>query len=148
MGIRAERESVLNALGGVLLNALWLGGYQSPGSPEPHGGWQWITGEAWTGVSENPSSINPGGSFNNTYFDGSPEGYTITWWKNGGINDYVSSPNPAFGDGNGGLARGYIVEFNVAAVPEPSTWAMMMLGFCGLGYMAYRRKSQIKLVTA
>jgi PEP-CTERM motif len=28
------------------------------------------------------------------------------------------------------------------AVPEPSTWAMMILGFCGLGFMAYRRKSK------
>jgi hypothetical protein len=28
----------------------------------------------------------------------------------------------------------------VAAVPEPSTWAMMILGFCGVGFMAYRRK--------
>jgi hypothetical protein len=28
----------------------------------------------------------------------------------------------------------------VAAVPEVSTWAMMILGFCGLGFMAYRRK--------
>jgi hypothetical protein len=27
-----------------------------------------------------------------------------------------------------------------AAVPEPSTWAMMILGFLGLGFMAYRRK--------
>lgn len=26
------------------------------------------------------------------------------------------------------------------AVPEPSTWAMMILGFCGLGFMAYRQK--------
>jgi hypothetical protein len=32
-------------------------------------------------------------------------------------------------------------EFTVtAAVPEPSTWAMMILGFCGVGFMAYRRK--------
>jgi hypothetical protein len=29
----------------------------------------------------------------------------------------------------------------VAAVPEPSTWAMMILGFCGVGIMAHRRKS-------
>jgi hypothetical protein len=28
-----------------------------------------------------------------------------------------------------------------AAVPEPSTWAMMLLGFCGLGFMTYRRKN-------
>ena len=27
------------------------------------------------------------------------------------------------------------------AVPEPSTWAMMLLGFAGVGFMAYRRKS-------
>lgn len=25
-------------------------------------------------------------------------------------------------------------------VPEPSTWAMMILGFVGIGFMAYRRK--------
>jgi PEP-CTERM motif len=28
----------------------------------------------------------------------------------------------------------------IAAVPEPSTWAMMILGFTGVGFMAYRRK--------
>jgi hypothetical protein len=27
------------------------------------------------------------------------------------------------------------------AVPELSTWAMMILGFCGIGFMTYRRKS-------
>jgi choice-of-anchor C domain-containing protein len=30
---------------------------------------------------------------------------------------------------------------SVTAVPEPSTWAMMILGFFGVGFMAYRRKS-------
>jgi hypothetical protein len=33
------------------------------------------------------------------------------------------------------------VESSVAAVPEPSTWAMMLLGFAGLGFLSYRRKS-------
>jgi hypothetical protein len=28
----------------------------------------------------------------------------------------------------------------VGPVPEPSTWAMMILGFAGIGFMAYRRK--------
>jgi hypothetical protein len=27
-------------------------------------------------------------------------------------------------------------------VPEPSTWAMLILGFAGVGFMAYRRKGQ------
>src|SRR5262249_47927389 len=38
------------------------------------------------------------------------------------------------------LAR-YDVSTEVAAVPEPSTWAMLLLGFAGLGYIAHRRKS-------
>ncbi|UPK07716.1 PEPxxWA-CTERM sorting domain-containing protein [Bradyrhizobium sp. 170] len=29
-----------------------------------------------------------------------------------------------------------------SAVPEPSTWAMMILGFAGVGYMTYRRRKQ------
>ena len=36
----------------------------------------------------------------------------------------------------------------VTAVPEPSTWAMMMLGFAGVGFMAYRRKSTPALMAA
>jgi hypothetical protein len=28
----------------------------------------------------------------------------------------------------------------VAAVPEPSTWAMLLIGFAGIGFVAYRRK--------
>jgi PEP-CTERM motif len=30
----------------------------------------------------------------------------------------------------------------LSAVPEPSTWAMMVLGFAGVGFMAYRRKNK------
>jgi hypothetical protein len=29
-----------------------------------------------------------------------------------------------------------------SAVPEPSTWAMMLLGFTGIGFVAYRRKAK------
>ncbi len=32
-------------------------------------------------------------------------------------------------------------EFDMAA-PEPSTWAMMIMGFAGLGYAAYRRSGK------
>jgi hypothetical protein len=31
---------------------------------------------------------------------------------------------------------------NISAVPEPSTWAMMILGFIGVGFMAYRRNDK------
>jgi hypothetical protein len=31
---------------------------------------------------------------------------------------------------------------SVTAVPEPTTWAMIILGFAAVGFMAYRRKSK------
>ena len=34
------------------------------------------------------------------------------------------------------------VTATISAVPEPSTWAMMILGFAGVGYLAYRRRNQ------
>ena len=40
--------------------------------------------------------------------------------------------------GNGEAVFTYIGP----AAPEPSTWAMMLLGFAGLGYFAYRRKDK------
>ena len=34
------------------------------------------------------------------------------------------------------------VAASVAAVPEPSTWAMMLLGFCGISFMTIRRRRE------
>lgn len=41
------------------------------------------------------------------------------------------------GGGSGNAQAGITIS---AAVPEPSTWAMMLLGFFGVGFMAYRRR--------
>ena len=30
----------------------------------------------------------------------------------------------------------------VGGVPEPSTWAMMLLGFAGLGFLSFRKSKQ------
>jgi hypothetical protein len=37
--------------------------------------------------------------------------------------------------------EGFSVPATVTPVPEPSTWAMMMLGFLGVGLLAYRRRT-------
>jgi hypothetical protein len=42
-------------------------------------------------------------------------------------------------DGSGGFGFDLAVG---GAVPEPSTWAMMLLGFAGLGYVGYRKARQ------
>ena len=50
---------------------------------------------------------------------------------------YINFHTTQFG---GGEIRG-----NISPVPEPSTWAMMILGFAGVGFMAYRRRSTAAL---
>jgi hypothetical protein len=45
----------------------------------------------------------------------------------------------------GGTTR-YLAEgLAITAVPEPSTWAMMILGFFGIGFVAYRRRSPLAI---
>jgi len=63
----------------------------------------------------------------------------------GSRGDYVAL------DGQGGL---FVTQSNEVlrlsleggtigtAAPEPTTWAMMILGFAGIGFMAYRRRNQ------
>jgi hypothetical protein len=51
----------------------------------------------------------------------------------------------------GTLGGSYVAltEFAIStAVPEPSTWAMMILGFFGVGYMTYRRKQRLSVRAA
>jgi len=50
-----------------------------------------------------------------------------------------------FSEGNDLLGD---VSIQVNAVPEPSTWAMLILGFAGIGFMAYRRKSRPAVLAA
>jgi hypothetical protein len=39
-------------------------------------------------------------------------------------------------------STGNAFEFSLVSVPEPSTWAMMAIGFAGLGYAVFRRNSK------
>jgi PEP-CTERM motif len=60
-----------------------------------------------------------------------------------------SSPSGnAYGEFTSGPGFGVGTFTLTVAVPEPSTWAMMLLGFCGLGFLAYRRKNQAALRAA
>ena len=54
--------------------------------------------------------------------------FTSTTTGNSGNSTYPTAFGPA------------LDNVTIAAVPEPSTWAMMLLGFLGLGFVASRRK--------
>lgn len=83
-------------------------------------------------VPQDPSADN--GS--NNGFDFADSKYTrYSIDSTNGIGGFRTSP---FGT-EGNLSIDDLVVTTVAAVPEPSTWAMMILGFAGVGYMAYRR---------
>lgn len=44
--------------------------------------------------------------------------------------------NTLFGKNNGGILLDVVA---MTAMPEPATWSMMILGFAGVGFLAYRR---------
>jgi PEP-CTERM motif len=50
--------------------------------------------------------------------------------------------------GTGAHADTFTVIIGAGAVPEASTWAMMLIGFAGLGYAAVRRKGVLRTISA
>jgi uncharacterized protein (TIGR03118 family) len=90
-----------------------------------------ITG-AWIGtIPIDPGANNTPGGLWSLAFGNGVTGASNTLFFTDGIN----------GESNGLFG-------SLSAVPEPSTWAMLILGFCGLGFMAYRRKSRPALIAA
>ena len=83
-----------------------------------------------------------------TYSDGTPP-YSFIWpmWDFGAPSRNGISEDPTYGSflvcdadcvvPNAPL--GTLMPILGPAVPEPSTWAMMLLGFAGLGFAGYRR---------
>ena len=73
-----------------------------------------------------------------------PGGLWSLIFGNGGNG---GDPNTLFfTDGINGEVDGFFGS--LSAVPELSTWAMMLLGFAGVGFMAYRRKSKPAVMAA
>jgi hypothetical protein len=106
--------------------------------------------------SDNTSSVtvveDAGGTFY-TYH------YTDTWTAPSQITsgltasfgidtDYLYGPGPvwrnvpAYGEDGISIDGGTVtITRTTAAAPEPSTWALMLLGFATLGYAAHRRRT-------
>jgi hypothetical protein len=99
-------------------------------------------------------------SFSETVnFGGGPQGVTVPFtvdisssdtititggqsFSYGGYNVVVNPFSQTYpnGDNYFNLTAQVTQPFGTSAVPESSTWAMMILGFLGVGFMAYRRK--------
>jgi uncharacterized membrane protein len=70
---------------------------------------------------------------------------SATEWSGGNIIDLGGlsgfTESRAFGINDRGQVVGFsfVGSMSVPVVPEPSTWALMLLGFAGLGFAGYRR---------
>jgi hypothetical protein len=72
----------------------------------------------------------------------------------GGVNEFeILGINPGVDASNG---NGFVTQVSfvgggsftgsmTAVVPEPSTWAMLVLGFAGLGYASHRARSRLSI---
>jgi uncharacterized protein (TIGR03118 family) len=84
------------------------------------------TGKFVTSIDINPGAGNtPGGLWDLMFGGGGPSGNPLTLYFSDGIN----------GEKDG--------LFGAITVPEPSTWAMMLFGFGGLGFLAARRRRSL-----
>lgn len=88
----------------------------------------------WNGDTAFLGSPNGTYSSGQAYDEGTSAGHS-TW---GGISLCSSSCNDP------SLVDMSFRTFVAAAVPEPSTWTMMVLGFLGVGFLAYRNKSALR----
>ena len=113
--------------GGAAVHGPWLGGLQPEGSPEPDGGWEWVTGESFSYTNWSPESPNDGGQTTG------PEDRAHFWTLGTTLQDRAATWNDAAaGDLN---IRSYVIEY----VPEPATLSMLALG--GLALIRRRHLS-------
>jgi hypothetical protein len=90
----------------------------------------------------NPPFVDYGGISFSTVFSGNFNLYYDAGNTHNWVIALVNNPG-FFPDGLNQI--NFQVTPAVAAVPEPSTWAMMILGFLGIGFLSYRRKSGANL---
>jgi hypothetical protein len=67
--------------------------------------------------------------------------FTGSAWNTGTLHLYAWDENN--GDNVGTIAANVTIRSGGPGVPEPSTWLMMLVGFCGLGAALRRHRSQV-----
>jgi PEP-CTERM motif len=118
----------------------WIAG-KTPVLGHPKTGFGYLTAPGFWTYSQrhlvfhvNPLTIGPGEQSSNFFFGTAELASTVTLLLVDGAGNFSSV---TFDARDGAQAP---------AVPEPSTWAMMILGFAGVGLLAYRRRNQVNAV--
>lgn len=112
----AENEFVTaNILNVAPVEHYWIGGRQLPGSGEPSGGWEWITGEPWSYKNWAPGEPN-------NAFGNNPNQDALAIF---GQQHHTGQWNDIWNGLVDESMGGYVVEH----VPEPTTAFMLAIGF-------------------
>jgi uncharacterized protein (TIGR03118 family) len=90
-----------------------------------------LTGAFLGTIPIDTGSAGPGGLWSLVFGTGGSNGDPNTLFFTDGLNGELDG---LFG--------------SISAVPESSTWAMMLLGFAGIGFLTYRRKSKPAFMAA
>jgi hypothetical protein len=110
---------------------LALGGTTSAGSSP-------VSGFAWGGTSN--TALSEGNLFSSVGpLTGTSFAQTVSGTFMPAVNPFSLTIGAEITRDEAGTSTGDL-NLRMGTVPEPSTWAMMILGFCGIGFMAYRRK--------
>jgi hypothetical protein len=101
-----------------------------------------VTGHSITAVDALVNFVDAASQPFQLRFNSSDESSHANWliW-NGGTT-------PVVGTGNTDGFPGATYSFLPSGVPEPATWAMMLAGFAGLGFMGWRGSRKTVLRTA
>jgi hypothetical protein len=84
-------------------------------------------------------------TFSEKYFGAPGQIYMPTYSISGTVQDNSLTPGSPSEEQSESIRNLFGVVTIASAVPHPATGAMMIFGFLGLGFVAYRRRSQLDL---
>jgi hypothetical protein len=125
---QAEQDFIANTLLAGVTGEYWLGGSQPIGETHVRDNWSWDNGEDWGYDHWKPTEPNDA--------RGPGSEQDLAMWKRTNWNWEWND------EGNFGNITGYIVEQNIAPVPEPATMLLFGTGLVGLAGIRLRKKKQ------
>ena len=117
-----------------------------PGSIETNATAINVTGEVAGDYEKGPSDKTFGfvysdGTYSTINIPGSVDTFVTGINASGDVTGYYYTNSATYGFIATPQTSGPLISTAIAAVPEPSTWALLLVGFAGLGFAGCRKAS-------